>query len=333
MTVIDTPLVLAPMAGGPSTVELAAAVASAGGFPFLAGAYLTAERLEEDIAALRDRLGHAAFGVNIFAPSPNEPSLAAETMAYAASLRPWAELAGVELGVPRWSDDAFDAKVEVVVREQVPVVSFSFAWPSAEVVDLLRAAGSEVWVTINAASEVAWAHELGVDGLVAQGWQAGGHRGGPVDTGDEQLGALELLRAVRAETLLPVVAAGGVMDAAGLRELRQAGAHAVACGTAFLCADEAGTSSVHRHALTTRQGTVVTRAFTGRSARALSTSWTDLAGPLAPKAYPHVHFLTAPLRGWARENGEAELVSLWAGEGHARCRSGPAAQIAAALLA
>lgn len=332
MTVIDTPLVLAPMAGGPSTVDLAAAVGSAGGFPFLAGAYLTAERLAADIGELRDRLGDAAFGVNLFAPSPDEPTMAAEVEAYAASLRPWAELAGVELGEPRWADDDFDAKVEVLVRDRVPVASFSFAWPSAEVVDLLHAGGAEVWVTVNDAGEVAWARELGVTGLIAQGWEAGGHRGGPVDTGEVQLGTRELLESVLAVTDLPVVAAGGVMDAAGLRALRDAGAHAVSCGTAFLCAHEAGTSAVHRQALATRRRTVVTRAFTGRSARALATSWTDLAGPLAPAAYPHVHFLTAPLRGWARTHGEMELVALWAGEGHTACRSLPAAEIAALLL-
>lgn len=332
MTVVDSTLVLAPMAGGPSTVELAAAVASAGGFPFLAGAYLSPQRLAEDIDALRARIGERAFGVNLFAPSPNEDAMVTGALAYAATLQPWAELAGVELGEPRWSDDEVDAKVEVVTNAKVPLVSFSFAWPSAQVVEALHSAGAEVWMTINEPDEVAWARELGVDGLIAQGWEAGGHRGGPVDTGQPQLRTGDLLHAVLARTELPVIAAGGVMDAASLAALVEAGAHAVACGTAFLCADEAGTAPVHRHALTTRRGTLVTRAFTGRSARALSTMWTDLAGALAPAAYPHVHFLTAPLRTWARANGEADLVSLWAGTGHERCRSYPAAQIVADLL-
>ncbi|KGN39097.1 nitronate monooxygenase [Knoellia subterranea] len=327
MTVLDRRVVLAPMAGGPSTVALAAAVTSAGGFAFLAGAYLTPDRLRDDIVLLRSAAGAAPFGVNLFAPSPYEPGSAARVLEYATRLQPLADKAGVTLGEPIHGDDSFDAKIEVVVSERPAVVSFAFAWPPADVVDRLRAAGIEVWVTVNDASETAWADELGVDGIVAQGWEAGGHRGGPVDTGLHQAPTRLLLHSVRELTSLPVIAAGGVADPAHVAGLVAAGAHAVACGTAFLRADEAGTADVHRHELTQRTDTVVTRAFTGRSARALVTSWTEVFTEVAPAAYPQVHFLTAPLRAHGKATGQPDLVHLWAGTGHLAARSGPAVAI------
>ena len=315
------------MAGGPSTVDLAAAVTGAGGFAFLAGAYLTPDRLRDDIVRLRSLAGGAPFGVNLFAPNPYEPGSAARVLEYATRLQPLAEKSGIALGDPIHDDDSFDAKVEVVLAERPALVSFSFAWPPADVVDRLRAAGVEVWVTLNDASETAWADELGVDGIVAQGWEAGGHRGGPVDTGLPQSPTRTLLQSIKSLSSLPVIAAGGVADPAHLAGLIDAGAHAVACGTAFLCADEAGTAGVHRHELTRRTATVVTRAFSGRSARALVTSWTELFTDVAPAAYPQVHHLTAPLRAHGKATGQPDLVHLWAGTGHASSRSAPARDI------
>ena len=325
------PLVLAPMAGGPSTVALAAAAAEGGVFPFLAGAYLSPERLAADIEELRASSPHP-FGVNVFAPSPDHPSMLEDARRYAALLAPWAASAGVELGEPRYDDDRFRAKVDVLVGAAPAVVSFAFGWPPAEVVERLQAVGTLVWVTVNDPTEADWATELGVDGLVAQGWEAGGHRGGPVDTGASQLPVRDLVAAVRSRTSLPVVAAGGVVDGAGAAELLDLGATAVALGTAFLACPEAGTAAVHVHALSHRDRTVVTRAFTGRSARALATTWTELFSEAAPAAYPHVHHVTAPLRAHGKATGEAELVHLWAGTGHRQARAVPAVELARALV-
>ena len=325
------PLVLAPMAGGPATVALAAAAAEGGVFPFLAGAYLTPERLRADVAELR-AVTPTAFGVNVFAPSPDLPSMQQDALAYAASLAPWAAAAGVELGTPRYDDDSFAAKVDLLVEAAPALVSFAFGWPPADVVGRLQEAGTAVWVTVNEPSEVEWAEALGVAGLVVQGWEAGGHRGGPVDTGDPQLELLPLVTEVARRTDLPIMGAGGVMTGAEAADVLRAGATAVALGTAFLGCPEAGTAPVHRHALTHRSGTTVTRAFTGRSARALTTTWTELFTEAAPAAYPHVHHLTAPLRAHGRATGEAELVNLWAGTGHARLRSLPAAELARLLV-
>jgi nitronate monooxygenase len=332
VTLLDRRLVLAPMAGGPSTVDLAAAVTAAGGFGFLAGAYLAPDRLRDDIVLLRSAVGGAPFGVNLFAPSPYEPGSAARVLEYATRLQPLADKAGVPLGEAIHDDDSFDAKVEVVLAERPAVVSFAFAWPPADVVDRLKAAGIEVWVTLNDPGETAWAEELGVDAIVAQGWEAGGHRGGPVDSGHHQAPTRMLLQGIRRLTSLPVVAAGGVGDGAHVAALLGAGAHAVACGTAFLGAHEAGTAEVHRHELTHRSETVVTRAFTGRSARALVTSWTEVFTEVAPAAYPQVHHLTAPLRRHGRATGQPDLVHLWAGTGHRSARQAPAAEIVESLL-
>lgn len=334
MTRIDWsahPVVLAPMAGGPGTPALAAAASEGGAFPFLAGAYLSPDRLRGDIAALRSAT-QQPFGVNIFAPSPDLPGLGAEAARYGDLLRPWAADAGIELGRPRWDDDAFDAKVDLLVEAAPAVASFAFAWPPAAVVDRLQAAEVEVWVTVNEPAEVEWAQELGVDGLVAQGWEAGGHRGGPVDTGGRQPPLRELLDDLAARTSLPVIGAGGVMTGSDVAAVLETGAVAAAVGTAFLTCPEAGTADVHRHALTHRSGTTVTRAFTGRSARALTTTWVELFSEAAPAAYPHVHHVTAPLRAHGKATGEAELVHLWAGTGHAQVRALPAADLVRALL-
>ena len=245
------PLVLAPMAGGPSTVALAVAAAEGGVVPFLAGAYLTPERLGADLAELRT-LSPGPFGVNVFAPSPDSPSMQQDALAYAALLAPWAASAGVELGTPSYDDDHFVAKVDLLVEAAPALVSFAFGWPPAEVVGRLQAAGTQVWVTVNEPSEVEWAEALGVDGLVAQGWEAGGHRGGPVDTGAVQLDLLALVSEVARLTDLPIMGAGGVMTGADAAEVLRAGATAVALGTAFLDCPEAGTAPVHRHELTHR---------------------------------------------------------------------------------
>ncbi len=327
------PVVLAPMAGGPGTVALAAAVGSAGGFPFLPGGYLAPDRLAADVAILRAATD-APFGVNLLVPGPDRPELTQAARDYATQLAPIAELAGIGLGVPRWDDDGYADKLDALLAAPPAVVSFAFGWPGLDDVDRLHRRGVEVWVTLNDPAEVEWAGELGVDGIVAQGWDAGGHRGGPVDNRRGHP-TVDLVRAVRhlAPGRTTVVAAGGVPDGVAARGLLEAGADAVAFGTAYLLADEAGTADVHRHELHHRSGTVVTRAFTGRSARALRTTWTERYSDIAPAAYPHVHHVTAPLRRHGRETGQPELVHLWAGTAHRQARPGPAERITESLLA
>lgn len=325
----DLPVVQAPMAGGPSTPQLTAAVAGAGGYGMVAGGYLSAAGLQELIAATR-ALTAAPFGVNLFVPStPADPAVVA---AYAAGLRPEAERLGAALGAARWEDDDYEAKLAVVQAHRPDLVTFAFGCPDEQVLARLHAAGVRVGVTVSAAAEAARAEDAGADLLVVQGTEAGGHQGGLDDTRANRTPLCDALREISAVTGLPLVGAGGVMDAAGLRAVRDAGALAAQVGTALLCCPEAGTSEVHRRALQQRlfEDTVITRAFSGRFARGLGNRFTR-EHPDAPRAYPEIHHLTAPLRAAARAAGDPDVPNLWAGTGWQAVRPAPAAEIVRAI--
>lgn len=325
------PIVLAPLAGGPATPALAAAVSDAGGLGFLAGGYLHAERMREDIRTLRARTG-APFGVNVFVPgSPEVDEQAVRD--YVERLRlSEAGRYGTEVGEPRFDDDDWDAKLRVLAEEQVPVVSFTFGCPRAEVIASLRDVGSEVWVTVTDVSEARQAEAAGADTLVLQGAEAGGHRASFLDDEDgEGLGLLALLRLVARESELPLIAAGGIADGAGVAAVLAAGAAAAQIGTAFLRAPEAGTNPAHKAALAAGTPTALTRAFTGRLARGLANRFLREHTAAAPTAYPHVHHATAPIRAAARERQDADGFNLWAGQAHALAQELPAAQIVETL--
>jgi nitronate monooxygenase len=313
------------MAGGPSTPALVAAVSAAGGLGMLATGYRTTADVAAEIAAVRAATA-APFGVNVFLPGP-EPDPAA-VAAYARRLGPEAERRGVALGQPVGGDDEWAAKVELLAAAAVPVVSFAFGLPGPEVVAALHAAGSAVLATVTTPDEAAAATRAGADALVVQGVEAGAHRGGPVDVdGVGELGLLPLLRLVARVTPLPLVAAGGIADGAGVAAVLAAGATLAQLGTAFLRCPEAGTAPVHRAALAEPGRTVLTRAFTGRRARALVTPFVTEHSAAAPAAYPHVHQLTAPLRAAARAAGDADGVNLWAGQAHELATEVPAGEL------
>jgi nitronate monooxygenase len=309
------------MAGGPSTVELAVAVSEAGGLGFLAAAYRTADALREEIAGLR-ALTPAAFGVNLFVPR-SDPVDEAALAAYVERLRPLGEL-----GEPRWDDDHWDAKVEVLVAERVPVVSFAFALPSEKALRALRDAGSELWMTVTSVAEARAAVERGFDALVLQGMEAGGHRASLTDIdGAEQLSTVALLRLVASEVDVPLVAAGGIADGPGLAAVLAAGAAAAQVGSAFMLAPEAATNPAHREALADDAPTALTRAFSGRTARGIVNRFMREHESAAPVAYPQVNHLTSPLRAAARERGDRDGFNLWAGQTHRLARAEPAGEI------
>ena len=316
-------IVLAPLAGGPSTPDLAAAVSDAGGLGFLAAGYLSADAMREDIGAVRART-RAAFGVNLFVPG--SPAADAE------AVRAYVDRLGPGAGTPRFDDDDWEAKLDALRREPVPVVSFTSGCPEADVVRGLRSAGTEVWMTVTDVAEARAARQAGADVLVLQGTEAGGHRASFVDRpGVEGLGLLALLRLVAAsEVRLPLVAAGGIGDGAAVAAVRAAGAAAAQLGTAFLLAPEAGTHPAHRRAIASEAPTALTRAFTGRLARGVVNGFMA-AHSDAPVAYPEIHHATAPLRAAARERGDADGFNLWAGQAHALARELPAAEIVRTL--
>ena len=323
---LTVPVVLAPLAGGPSTPELAAAVSEAGGLGFVAAGYLTADALGDRIAAAR-RLTARPLAVNVFAPGDG-PSDPAVYRPYMERLEQWAKEAHVELGEPRYSDDDWDAKIELLRQDPVEVVSFTFGCPPPDVLGSLRAAGSEVWVTVTSPEEAEQAADAGAQTLVVQGGEAGGHRASFSDRPDLPVyGLLPLLALVRAAVSLPLVASGGIASADAVAAALAAGASAAQVGTAFMLAPEAGTSPAHRAALRTGGPTALTRAFSGRLARGIRNRFLDEHSADAPVAYPEIHYVTSPMRAKAREAGDADLINLWAGEAHRLALELPAAEI------
>ncbi|GAC1434199.1 MAG: nitronate monooxygenase [Solirubrobacteraceae bacterium] len=326
---LRTPIVLAPMAGGPSTVALAAAVSEAGGLGFLAAGYRAPDDVQREIRALRSRT-ELPFGVNLFVPAA-EASPPAALPAYLERLRATACRYGAELGRPRHDDDGWAAKLAVLRRERPPVVSFAFGCPPPGEVAALQAAGVAVWVTVSDPLEAPVAQAAGADALVVQGAEAGGHRGGFDDGDQEPIGLLALLRLVASACDLPLVAAGGIADGAALAATLTAGAAAAQLGSAFLLADEAGTHPAHRAALVRPAATALTRAFSGRRARGIVNGFMREHSAPAPSAYPRVHHATAPLRAAARAQNDGDGFNLWAGQAHSLARALPAAEIVASI--
>jgi nitronate monooxygenase len=331
------PIIAAPMAGGPSTPALAAAVSNAGGMGFIAAGYLTPEAFDEQLSAV-EALSEAAYGVNLFLPSPRTVDLAA-IEAYRSSLEAVADRLGTTPGEPRWEDDAIAAKVEVLTRHRPAAVSFTFDRPDAELCQRIRDdTGALVVATVTSAAEAVLAAANGVDLLAAQGAEAGGHRGifrddPSLDAGAPASGVLDLLDAVADVTDLPVIAAGGMASGADIAAALDHGAIAAALGTAFLCCPEAGTSPSYRRALLEAPFTeaAFTRAFTGRPARALVNGFAREHHADAPAGYPEVHHVTRPIRAAASAAGDLDTMHLWAGARWRDVTEEPAAVLVARL--
>ncbi|MFL6240221.1 MAG: nitronate monooxygenase [Actinomycetes bacterium] len=340
MSVLDRlacPIVQAPLAGGPSTPALAAAVAEAGGLGFVAAGYLSPAQLREHVSEVRRRTNRP-FGINVFVPgtSPADPNVVRN---YAGSLAPIAEAEGVPLGEPNFDDDHFAQKLAICLDTRPAAMSTTFGCLEAPAAAELKAAGIEVWITVTDPSEARRAAAIGADAVICQGAEAGGHRGSFVDNDDEPIRLIDLIGMTK-EALIDadrrdvrVIAAGGLMTGAHIAEALRAGANAAQLGTAFMLCPETGTSTAHRAAIETQRATTVTRAFTGRRARGISNAWTDRIGDAAPSAYPEIHYLTAPLRAHGRATDNADLINLWAGERHGEARAIPAADLVAQLCA
>ncbi len=328
---LRVPVVQAPMAGGPATPALAAAVSDAGGLGFLAAGYRTAAAVREDIATVRAATARP-FGVNLFVPGADAADRSLLS-AYVERVRREAAAYDAALGEPRWSDDGWEEKLALLAEERPAVASFAFGCPEPAVIDRLREAGVEVWVTVTEPAEAEAAARAGADGLAVQGVEAGAHRGTHVDEdGAGEIGLLTLLRLVRRVTDLPLVAAGGLCDGAGVAAVLVAGARAAQLGTAFLDTVEAGTSAPYRAALRGARRTMLTRAFSGRRARGIVNGFLARNGTFAPSAYPQINTLTAPLRAAARERDDPEMLNLWAGQGYPAIDHGvPAAHVIARL--
>jgi NAD(P)H-dependent flavin oxidoreductase YrpB (nitropropane dioxygenase family) len=324
----ELPVLAAPMAGGPTTTALVLAASAAGSAGFLAGGYKTPDALAAEVAEVR--AGTAGYGVNLFAPNP-EPVDPAAYAAYRELLLPLAERYAVELPVaPVEDDDRWSDKVDVLVEAAPPVVSFTFGLPDSAGAAALRRAGCLLVQTVTSPDEARLAADAGMDALAVQSADAGGHSGTfTADRPPARQPLPELVRAVRAMTDLPVVAAGAVATGADVRAALDAGARAVAVGTLLLLADEAGTNPAHRAGLTGRDrgAQVTTRAFTGRPAGALRNDFLAAYDDEAPLGYPALHHLTSPIRRAAGAQADPEHVNLWAGAGYRSITVRPAGAI------
>ena len=326
------PVVVAPMAGGPSTAGLVLAASAAGALGFLAAGYKTAAAMLAEMDAMQASPG-VPFGINVFVPGP--PTDPAALDGYLAELGQDAAALGVAPGRLEWTDDDWDAKLAALLARPPTVVSFTFGCPEPPIISALRAAGSVVWVTVTTPGEAALAASRGADGLCVQGPEAGAHRGTfstDRDVGPPGVPLRRLLADVAAVTSLPLIAAGAIMNRQDVTSALAAGAVAVQCGTAFLRCPESGAHPLHKAALADPQfpGTAVTWAFTGRPARGLVNRFM-LDHPDAPPGYPELHFATRPLRAAAAAAGDTGRMNLWAGEGYRAATTRPAAAVVALL--
>lgn len=336
---IEHPIILAPLAGGPGTPELAAAVSEAGALGSLGGGYLGPDALRAEIRKLR-ALTSRPFLVNLFAHGgapPPAPSVeeTARARAFVAPFRAEVGLTG-EPALP--APPSFRDQLAVILEESVPIFSVTSGSLAPEDVQALRQRGTVVIGTATTPDEARSLVAAGMQAVVVQSSEAAGHRGTFASPPEKALvGMMALLPRVADAVNVPVVAAGGIMDGRGIAAALALGAQGAQLGTAFLACPESGASPAYKAAvLAARSGgdpTVLTRAFSGRLARALSNRFTEAASAAAILPYPQQNALTGELRQAAAKAGKADLLSLWAGQAVALARSRPARDLVQELVA
>jgi nitronate monooxygenase len=325
------PIVQAPMAGEADRPELTAAVSNAGGLGSIGGAYLAPEALRARIRAVR-ALTQRSFAVNLFIPlgAPTEPP---STIARAKELlAPWRARFRVEDETPSLKMPDFDAQIAVVLEEKPAVFSFTFGRLPAQHIRSLKAAGI---ATVGTATTVAEAELLaadGVDAVVAQGSEAGAHRGGFLAPINESLiGMMALVPAMVDRIATPVIAAGGIMDGRGIAAALMLGATGAQLGTAFLVSHESGAPQAWKDAIleSRADSTLVTRVFSGRHARGIRNAMMDeLEKKVAElPEFPAMNALTRGIRSAAARIGDKDGLSLWAGQAAALSRALPAGDL------
>lgn len=315
------PIIQAPMAGGADSPALAAAVCEAGGIGWLGVAYLQPAAIAEAAGVLAGRV----YGLNLFLPQPVSRPTDDEIAAAIEVLAPYhAELGLAAPVMPAVPVPDFSQQLDAVLATDAAMVSFTFGCPSPDVIEAVRARGKLPIGTATTVEEARVLAAAGCEAIVAQGAEAGGHRGSFWgDTDGELIGTIALVPQVVDAVRVPVIAAGGIADGRGIAAALALGASAVQIGTAFLTCDEAGTAATYRAALAGAavHDTRITRAFSGRPARGIANAFAALA-PRLP--FPWQNALTAPLRRAAAAAGRSDLLSLWAGQGVALAGRGPA---------
>jgi len=335
---IELPIVQAPMAGVQGSA-LAIAVSNAGGLGSLPCAMLTVDSLRSELASIAAGT-NKPFNVNFFCHTPPVPDAERER-AWRAALSPYYREFGLDASaVPPGAGRAPFSHEAADVLDQIrpAVVSFHFGLPAADLVARVRAWGSKIFSSATTVEEALWLEARGVDGIIAQGLEAGGHRGmflsADVTT---QVGTFALLPQIVHAVGTPVIAAGGIADARGVAAALALGACGVQVGTAYLLCPEATTSAVHRAALKSPSArhTALTNLFTGRPALGIVNRLMRDLGPMSsvPPAFPLATAAIAPLRAKAESSGSGDFSPLWAGQNASGCTEAPAAEITLALAA
>jgi len=332
---LELPLIAAPMAGGASTVELAAAVSNAGGLGSLAAAYLQPEAIRRQSAQLRLQT-QRPFAINLFIDTP-EPAPGDLLRRAHERLRVFRD----ELGIPHPPDPPiavldYRLQFEAILTERPAVFSFTFGIPDAGVLTRCRTAGIFTIGTANTVAEGVALQAAGVDAVCAQGFEAGGHHGAFIAEPDDSIvGTLALVPQLVDALDVPVIAAGGIGDGRGIAAVLALGARAAQVGSAFLLADESGIPSAYRRALLSERSatTRLTNAFSGRYARGVRNRFIDeMTGSSDLAPFPYQNTLTRDIRAAAAAQDRDEFLSLWAGQAVGLARALPAAEIVAALM-
>ncbi|MCM3733601.1 nitronate monooxygenase [Fictibacillus nanhaiensis] len=317
---IKYPIIQAGMAGGPTTPELVAAVSNAGALGTLGAGYMSPKDIRNVLSQITKQTT-APFAVNLFLPQvyeKNEQQIL-NMQKYLNSYRK-------QLGIPEVSSvpdmrDVFEQQLNVVKEAGVKIVSFTFNKPSVSLIEKLHDSGITVIATATTVKEAKELELNGVDMIVAQGSEAGGHRGTFLDVEDEALiGTMALVPQIVDAVQCPVIAAGGIMDGRGLAAAFSLGASAVQLGTAFLTVYESGASEIHQSAILTSKDTdtKITQAFSGKSARGFKNEMMmNLESITGLPPYPIHHVLTSDIRKEAARQGNKEMVSIWAGQASA----------------
>lgn len=331
---IEHPIIQAGMAGGATTPGLVAAVSEAGGLGTLGAAYLSPEGIREAIREVRE-ITERPFAVNLFIPEPFDPSLY-DPEEVNAPLARYREELSIEAPaeIPSYTQP-FEDQLAVVLEERVPVFSFTFGVPDEARLSALKEAGTVVVGTATTVREALVLEERGVDAVVGQGSEAGGHRGTFIGDFESALvGTMALVPQLADSVSVPIVAAGGIMDGRGLAAALVLGAEGVQMGTAFLPCPESGIHPEYKEVVLAAESeeTALTRAFSGKPARGIRNRFMEEMEGREVPAYPVQNAYTRDIRAAAAREDRIEFMSLWAGQAARLGRAVPAAEVVESVV-
>lgn len=321
---IKSPIIQAPMAGGITTPELVSAVCNAGGMGSLATGYLEAAAVADSLAQIQT-LTDRPYAVNLFVPEENTTTMSASALeGFLTKLNAYRHELQLEpldsKDLPKAPADNFDELVELLLKAKVPCVSFTFGNLPSDFIKAFHDAGTYLMGTANSLEEALALQESGIDAVVAQGFEAGGHRGGFITPFYQAQQSTHTLLSLMIDNLrIPVIAAGGLMDGRSIAKTLTSGAAAVQLGTAFLCTNESGLADSAKLALSMAEGdsvTAVTTAYSGKPARGLDNRFMqEMLGIGVLPPYPQAHYLTTSTRKEAAQQGKQDLMAVWCGKG------------------